>query len=111
HGPGPGTLGVCDRGAGRVVRVAVVVALDLEAAVVALALDADLVPRVHLVAVAGALDHGVAHPPGFGHQAVAPGGDQHPADLVGIALRGVRADLLIGRPGDPYVRELYSPVE
>src|SRR5439155_10441093 len=104
---GPGSLRVRHGGARRVVRVAVVVPDDLQAAVVALTLDAHLVARMHQVPVARALPevvesrkslpyeaqqrgiacaflvlHDVAHPPRFADHAGAVGADQDAADLV-----------------------------
>src|SRR5579859_4544603 len=90
--PGPRALGVESRRLRRVVRVAVVVAHDVETARVSLALDPDVVARVDLVAVAGALDHYVARAPHLGDGAVAARAEQDAADLVRVALGAVRAD-------------------
>src|SRR5205823_4738621 len=80
----PRSLGVEDRGLGRVVGVAVVVADDLIPVVVALALDAYVVERVDLVAVAGPVGHGVAGSPGLGYAGAPARPHQHPADLVRV---------------------------
>src|ERR1700751_3939977 len=59
HVSGPRALGVEPRRLRRVIRVAVVVADDVLAVRVSLALDADVIARVDLVAVTRALDDDV----------------------------------------------------
>src|SRR5438309_359527 len=74
------------------VRVAVVVAHDVEAGGVRLALDADVIARIDLVPVSCAVDDDVARALDLGDLAVAPGSDHDAADLVRVALGSVRTN-------------------
>src|SRR5712691_797656 len=80
--------------------MAVVVADDVLAVGVSLALDADVVARIDLVPVPRALDDDVARPLGLGRGARAARADQDAADLVGVALGAMRLDGIEGRVSD-----------
>src|SRR5438046_3349584 len=122
HIAGPRALGVETRGLSGVVGMAVVVAHDVLAARVSLALDADVVARIDLVPVPCALDDDVARPLGLGRGARAARPDKKAADLVRVALGAMRLDRLHRGSRDPH-RPLprsrgragwgprYSPVE
>src|SRR6266498_2126335 len=88
----PGTLGVEPRRLCGMVGMAVVVADDVHPRGVRLALDADVVARIDLVAVTCPLDDDVARPPGLGDFAVATRPDHYAANLVRVALSRVRAN-------------------
>src|SRR5438132_11053905 len=63
-----------------------VVADDVEAGGVCLALDSDLISRVDLIAIASTLDDDVSRALHLGHSAVAGRADHDAADLMRIAL-------------------------
>src|SRR5712692_4589301 len=100
HVAGPRPLGVEARSLGGVVGMAVVVAEDVEALGVRLALDADVVARIDLVAVARALDDDVPRPAHLRDDVLGLRSEHDPADLVGIALGAVPLDRLHGAPAD-----------
>src|SRR5438552_6318649 len=93
------------------VRVAVVVAHDVEAGGVRLALDADVIARIDLVPVSCAVDDDVARALDLGDLAVVPGSDHDAADLVRVALGSVRTNRLDGCPPDLHVFRPYKPVD
>src|SRR6266568_8691423 len=106
---GPCALGVETRGLRRVVGMAVVVADDVLAVGVSLALDADVVARIDLVPVSRTLDDDVARPLGFGRGARAARADQDSADLARVALSAMRLDRLHRGARDLH-RPPYRPV-
>src|SRR5437588_427026 len=87
---GPRPLGVESRRLRRMVGMAVVVADDVEAGGVCLALDSDLISRVDLIAIASTLDDDVSRALHLGHSAVAGRADHDAADLMRIALGSMR---------------------
>src|SRR5256885_3525824 len=105
HVAGPRALGVETRGLRGVVGMAVVVADDVLAACVGLALDAYVVARIYLVPVACTVDDDVARPPGIGRSMQAARADQDAADLVRVALGAMRLDRLHRR-----ARDLHFPL-
>src|SRR5689334_19703285 len=92
HVAGPGALGVKPRRLSRMVWMAVVVADDVHGRRVGLALDADVVARIDLVAVACSLHDDVARPLDLGDGAVAPWPDHDAADLVRVTLGAMLAN-------------------
>src|SRR5258706_7981906 len=89
---GPRPLGVETRSLRRVVGMAVVVAHDVQAGRVRLALDPDVIPRVDLVTVTGPVDDDVARAFDLGDLAVAMRTDHDAADLVRIPLSPMRSN-------------------
>src|SRR3981081_2828781 len=88
----PRSLGVEARRLSGGIRGAVVVADDVESLCVRLALDADVVAGIDLVAIAGALDDDVASSPHLRSRAFAARAEHEAADLVRVALGAVRPD-------------------
>src|SRR5437773_11969552 len=74
------------------VGVAVVVADDVQACGICLALDPDMVTRIDFVAIPRALDDDVARTFDLTHGAVAARADHDPADLVRVSLGAVGPD-------------------
>ncbi len=84
--------------------MAVVVADDVEPVRVRLPLDADVVPRVDLIAITRPVDDDVARAPHLGHAAFSPRPDHDSADLVRVALRAVGPDVVEGGGRDLHLR-------
>src|SRR5438552_17657462 len=97
---GPRPLGVESRRLRRMVGMAVVVADDVEAGGVCLALDSDLISRVDLIAIASTLDDDVSRALHLGHSAVARWADHDAADLMRIALGAMQPNGLHRVAGD-----------
>jgi hypothetical protein len=76
------------------VRMAVVIADDLEAELVDGPLDPDVLQIVEPIAGLTMRELGVGHPPGVEHLAVFGAPDQHAADLVRVPLGGMGADVV-----------------
>src|SRR5439155_23598100 len=74
------------------VRVAVVVADDVQACGICLALDPDMVTRIDFVAIPRALDDDVARTFDLTHGAVAARADHDPSDLARVSLGAVGPD-------------------
>src|SRR2546430_8200580 len=74
------------------VGVAVVVADDVQACGICLALDPDMVTRIDFVAIPRALDDDVARTFDLSHGAVAARADHVPADLVRVSLCAMGPD-------------------
>src|SRR6266851_3648771 len=100
----PGPLGVESRRLRGVVGMAVVVPDDVQPVGVGLALDADVVTRVDLIAITRPLDDDVARPPHLAHAAFSSWPEHDAADLVWVALRAVRLDVIDGAACDLHLR-------
>src|SRR5437667_11862895 len=90
--------------------MAVVVADDVHVRAVRLALDADVIAWIDLIAVSCALDDDVASSLCLGHKAVATRPDHDPAYLVRVALRAVGADRIHGIALDLHVSSVRKDV-
>ena len=96
----PRAFGIEARSLRRMVGMGVVVADDVEAGRVCLALDANVVARVDLISILGSLDDDVASSLGFRRPPVPTRPDQHPTDFVGIALGAMCLDGFESRAAD-----------
>src|SRR5438093_395828 len=99
----PGALCIESRCLRRMAWMTVVVADDVHVRAVRLALDADVIAWIDLIAVSCALDDDVAGSLGLGHKTVATRPDHDPAYLVRVALRAVGADRIHGIARDLHV--------
>src|SRR4029077_9428040 len=108
---GPRAFRVEPRRLRRVVGVTVVVADDVQPRGVGLALDADVVSRIDLVAIARPLHDDVARAFDLAYRALIVRADHDAADLARVALSPVGAYRVESLLPDLHFMRPYSPVE